>query len=106
MSVISGSCPGVKVSSVVRLADPSYALVEEAANWSGEAAGVLNEGNGAGSGGGGQERAGADCIFVGARGVRGLERFLLGSVSAAVAMNAHCTVEIVHRRPFPNTPQP
>ena len=38
----------------------------------------------------------ADCIFVGARGVRGLKRLLLGSVSSAVAMNAHCSVEIVH----------
>lgn len=87
-SMIRGCCPGVGVSSVVRLADPSYALVEEAANWS---AG----GKDGGRGGGG----GADCIFVGARGVRGLERFLLGSVSTAVAMNAHCSVEIVHRRP-------
>jgi len=39
---------------------------------------------------------GADCIVVGAAGVRGIERFLLGSVSTAVAMGAHCSVEIVH----------
>jgi nucleotide-binding universal stress UspA family protein len=40
----------------------------------------------------------ADCIFVGARGLNFLERFLLGSVSAAVAARAHCTVEIVRPR--------
>jgi len=49
---------------------------------------------------------GADCIFVGARGVRGLERFLSGSVSSAVAMNAPCSVEIVHRRVPQGTPEP
>lgn len=91
-SMIRGCCPGVQVSSVVRLADPSYALVEEAAHWGGGTAGRGVEG--------------ADCIFVGARGVRGLERFLLGSVSAAVAMNAHCSVEIVHRRTPQGTPNP
>jgi len=38
----------------------------------------------------------ADCIFIGARGLRRLERFLLGSVSSALAMRAHCSVEVVH----------
>jgi nucleotide-binding universal stress UspA family protein len=38
---------------------------------------------------------GADCIFLGARGHRYLERFLLGSVSAAVAARADCSVEVV-----------
>lgn len=37
----------------------------------------------------------ADTIFVGARGIRGLERFLLGSTSAAVAGRASCSVEVV-----------
>jgi nucleotide-binding universal stress UspA family protein len=38
----------------------------------------------------------ADCLFVGATGVRNrLERFVLGSTSAAVAAEAHCSVEIV-----------
>jgi nucleotide-binding universal stress UspA family protein len=36
-----------------------------------------------------------DCIFVGARGLRVSERFLIGSVSAAVAARAHCSVEVV-----------
>lgn len=38
----------------------------------------------------------ADAIFVGARGLRRMERFLLGSVSSSVAMRAPCSVEVVH----------
>lgn len=41
------------------------------------------------------ERIGADMIFVGAKGVRGIQRLLLGSVSAAVAARANCSVEII-----------
>lgn len=37
----------------------------------------------------------ADCIFLGARGLGALERFLLGSISSAVAERATCSVEIV-----------
>ncbi len=42
------------------------------------------------------EKWGADCIFAGANawGSR-LERFLIGSTSAAVAARAHCSVEVV-----------
>jgi nucleotide-binding universal stress UspA family protein len=38
---------------------------------------------------------GADSIFLGARGHGFFERFLLGSVSWAVAVRAHCSVEVV-----------
>jgi nucleotide-binding universal stress UspA family protein len=46
---------------------------------------------------------GADCIFVGANawGSR-LERFLIGSTSAAVAARARCSVEVVRRNPSPD----
>jgi len=37
----------------------------------------------------------ADCIFLGARGTRGIGRLLLGSVSSAVAARANCSVEVV-----------
>jgi nucleotide-binding universal stress UspA family protein len=62
---------GLEAMGVVREIDPRRALVEDAEQW------------------------GADAIFVGARGIGPLERFLLGSVSAAVAARAGCPVEIV-----------
>jgi len=73
-------CPQASVSTVVKPGDPKYALIDLADDWEEEGTKT------------------ADCIFLGARGVRGVERFLLGSVSTAVAMNAHCSVEIVHLR--------
>jgi len=60
------------VSSAVLTGDPKRVLVEEAGRW------------------------GADSIFVGSVGFSNrFERFLLGSVSAAVAARAHCSVEVV-----------
>jgi nucleotide-binding universal stress UspA family protein len=45
------------------------------------------------------EEFGADCIFTGATGFNSrIERFVLGSVSAAVAARAHCSVEVVRCR--------
>ena len=40
----------------------------------------------------------ADLIVLGSHGYRGLKRFLLGSVSQAVATHAPCSVEIVRQR--------
>ncbi len=62
---------GLVVSTLVKGGDPKRLLVEEAERW------------------------GADCIFVGARGLNMIERFFLGSVSAAIAARAHCSVEVV-----------
>lgn len=65
---------GLTVSSVIKEGDPKHVLLDEAAQW------------------------GADGMFVGARGLSRVERFLLGSVSAAVAARAHCSVEVVRPR--------
>ena len=43
------------------------------------------------------EEWGADLIVCGSHGRRGLSRFLLGSVSSAVATHAKCSVEIIRR---------
>jgi nucleotide-binding universal stress UspA family protein len=68
---------GLTVSSVIKDGDPKQVLLDEAEQW------------------------GADCLFVGARGLSRIERFLLGSVSAAVAARAHCSVEVVRPRQTP-----
>lgn len=39
-----------------------------------------------------------DCVFVGARGLSKMEGLLLGSVSNALAVKAHCSVEIVRNK--------
>ena len=41
------------------------------------------------------ERWGADCIFIGARGMGPVERLLIGSISSGVAAHAACSVEVV-----------
>jgi len=45
------------------------------------------------------ERWDADLIVLGSHGYRGWQRFLLGSVSHAVATHANCSVEIVRQKP-------
>lgn len=44
------------------------------------------------------EKWGADLIVLGSHGYKGLQRFLLGSVSQAVATHAPCSVEIVRMK--------
>jgi len=64
----------IKVTCVVREGDPKRELCKAAEEW------------------------GADCIFVGSTGFSNrVERFILGSVSAAVAARAHCSVEVVRK---------
>jgi nucleotide-binding universal stress UspA family protein len=62
---------GLAVSSDVKEGDPKRVLPDIAAQWE------------------------ADCLVVGARGLSRIQRFLLGSVSAAVAARAHCSVEVI-----------
>ena len=65
---------GLIVSREVEEGDPREALVRQAQTWN------------------------ADTIFVGARGLGRVERFLLGSVSSATVAHAPCSVEIVRHR--------
>jgi nucleotide-binding universal stress UspA family protein len=44
------------------------------------------------------EKWGADLIVMGSHGYNAIKRFMLGSVSHAVATHAHCSVEIVRER--------
>jgi nucleotide-binding universal stress UspA family protein len=65
------SAASLKTGAVVKEEEPKRLLIAEAESW------------------------GADSIFVGARGLGRVERFLLGSVSSAVAARATCSVEVV-----------
>lgn len=62
---------GLHTEVLVRRGNPADEILQEAHTWD------------------------ADCIFLGAKGTRGIDRLLLGSVSSAVAARAHCSVEVV-----------
>lgn len=62
---------GLKATGEVLSGKPKEAILDAAQNWA------------------------ADLIVVGSHGRRGIKRFLLGSVSEEVAMNAHCSVVVV-----------
>ena len=70
--IVAGA--GMKTESAVLEGSPKRRIVEESKAW------------------------GADLIVVGSHGRRGLTRYLLGSVSEAVAMHAHCSVEVIRDR--------
>jgi nucleotide-binding universal stress UspA family protein len=65
---------GLKASMTIEEGDPKQILLQYADQWK------------------------ADCIFVGARGLTAIDRFLLGSVSTAISARAHCSVEVIHRK--------
>jgi nucleotide-binding universal stress UspA family protein len=70
---------GIKVACALREGDPKQELPKAAEEW------------------------GADCIFVGSAGFSNrFERFVLGSVSAAVAARTHCSVEVVRKKSQPS----
>jgi nucleotide-binding universal stress UspA family protein len=65
---------GLRPTIVIEEGDPKQVLLEYADEWK------------------------ADCIFVGARGLTRIDRFLLGSVSTAISARAHCSVEVIHTK--------
>lgn len=65
---------GLTVSKAMKEEDARHSLVGEAESWK------------------------ADCVFVGAKGLGTIERFLLGSVSSFVATHAPCSVEVVREQ--------
>jgi len=65
------SSAGLDAAVMIRRGNPTNELLDEAETW------------------------GANCIFLGPKGTRGINRILLGSVSSAVSARAHCSVEIV-----------
>jgi nucleotide-binding universal stress UspA family protein len=71
LAIVRQNPSEIFVSTRLMAGDPKHVLVEEAERW------------------------GADCIFIGSRGLNRWERLLLGSVSTAVAARAHCPVEVV-----------
>jgi nucleotide-binding universal stress UspA family protein len=62
---------GMKVTTAVENGDPKSMIIDASKEWH------------------------ADLIVLGSHGRNGLDRFLMGSVSEAIARHAHCSVEIV-----------
>jgi nucleotide-binding universal stress UspA family protein len=65
---------GIQATTSVKTGQAKSVIVDEAETW------------------------GADLIVLGSHGYSGWQRFWLGSVSNAVASQAHCSVEIVRQR--------
>jgi nucleotide-binding universal stress UspA family protein len=68
---LAASNPRLSITTLLGEGEPTPIIVDKAEEWN------------------------ADCIFLGARGLGAMDRMLLGSVSTAVAMRAHCSVELV-----------
>jgi nucleotide-binding universal stress UspA family protein len=66
---------GYKVETAVEEGAPKAKIVEDAARWN------------------------ADLIILGSHGRAGMDRFLMGSVSEAVARHAPCSVQVVRISP-------
>lgn len=67
---------GLAVTMCIQEGDPKHLLLDEAQQWE------------------------AESIFVGARGLSRIERFMLGSVSTAITARAPCSVEVIRSAPL------
>ena len=72
---------GLSTAHVIREGKPGRVLLDEVEKW------------------------GADALFVGTRGIHGIQHLLHGSVSSAVAAQAACSVEVARARRSPATAQ-
>lgn len=82
----------VKIASeIIKEKNPALSISTKVINASAKHA-ILNE----------ADEFGADLIVVGSHGQGALSRFLLGSVSHAVALHANCSVEIIRKRSLQN----
>lgn len=77
----AGKTPGLEIITVIKNGHAKEVILDKAEKW------------------------GADLIVLGSHGYNGWQRFLLGSVSHAVAAHAHCSVEIVRQKPDPKKQQ-
>jgi nucleotide-binding universal stress UspA family protein len=71
----SGKAPGLEITTKIISGSAREMILDEAERWE------------------------ADLIVLGSHGYSAWQRFLLGSVSHAVATHAHCSVEIVRQKP-------
>ena len=71
----AGKASGLEISTEIKSGSARTVILDEAEKW------------------------GADLIVLGSHGYSGWQRFLLGSVSHAIATHAHCSVEIVRQKP-------
>jgi nucleotide-binding universal stress UspA family protein len=76
--ILSAAGLDVSESISVLLTGPKIIILDEATQW------------------------GAGLIVLGSHGRRGVDRFLLGSVSEAVALHAGCSVEVIRKRTSPS----
>ena len=74
--IMSGKTAGLEITTMIKSGSAREVILDEAESWD------------------------ADLIVLGSHGYSGWQRFLLGSVSHAVATHAHCSVEIVRQKPF------
>ena len=79
-SLVDGVCSklheaGFRCTKIVTTGDPKSIILDAAAEWN------------------------ADLIVVGSHGLKGLNRWLMGSVSEAVTRHAPCSVQVVRIKP-------
>jgi nucleotide-binding universal stress UspA family protein len=71
----SGKASGLEITTKITSGSAREVILDEAESWD------------------------ADLIMLGSHGYGAWQRFMLGSVSHTVATHAHCSVEIVRRKP-------